>query len=99
MGPPYRSVLALGAKTPRFAFNFRYRFSMSVTVPLNDMTVTEKLQLMEALWEDLSRNADALESPEWHREVLEERERRIASGEAHFSGWEQAKADIRKRVS
>ncbi len=39
------------------------------------------------------------ESPEWHREVLEERERRIASGEARFSDWEQAKADIRKRVS
>jgi hypothetical protein len=31
--------------------------------------------------------------------VLEERERRIASGEARFTDWEQAKADIRKRVS
>ena len=72
---------------------------MPVTVPLNEMTLPEKLQLMEALWEDLSRNADALESPEWHRDVLEDRERRIASGEAHFSDWEQAKTDIRKRVS
>ena len=49
--------------------------------------------------DDLSRNADALESPEWHREVLEERERRIADGEAKFSDWEKAKVDIRKRVS
>ena len=72
---------------------------MTVTLPLNDMTISEKLQLMETLWEDLSRNADALESPEWHRDVLEERERRIASGEARFSDWEEAKADIRKRVS
>ncbi len=72
---------------------------MTVTLPLNDMTVSEKLQMMEALWEDLSRNADALESPEWHRDVLDERERRVASGEAHFSDWEQAKAHIRKRVS
>jgi putative addiction module component (TIGR02574 family) len=72
---------------------------MPVTLPLSDLTVSEKLQLMEALWEDLSRNADALESPEWHREVLEEREQRITSGEALFSDWEQAKADIRKRVS
>ncbi|MBI3416146.1 MAG: addiction module protein [Verrucomicrobia bacterium] len=72
---------------------------MSVTLPLNEMTVSEKLQLMEALWEDLCRNVDALESPEWHRNILEDRERRIASGEAHFSDWEQAKADIRKRVS
>ena len=72
---------------------------MPVRLPLNDMTVAAKLQLMEMLWQDLSRNADALESPEWHREVLEERERHIASGEARFTDWEQAKADIRKRVS
>ena len=63
------------------------------------MTVTEKLQAMEALWEDLSRNAVVLESPEWHRDVLEARENRIASGDARFADWEKAKADIRKRVS
>lgn len=71
---------------------------MPETLPLNEMTVSEKLQAIEALWEDLSRNADALESPEWHRDVLEARERRIASGEAHFTDWEQAKADIRRHV-
>ena len=54
---------------------------------------------MEALWEDLSRRSDTLESPEWHCDVLEERERRIASGEATFTDWEQGyKADIRKQV-
>ena len=72
---------------------------MPITLPLNEMSLPEKLQVMEALWEDLSRNSDALESPEWHRDVLEERERRIASGESRFTDWEQAKADIRKRVS
>ena len=72
---------------------------MPATLPLNEMTVTEKLQAMEALWEDLSRNAVVLESPEWHRDVLEARENRIASGDARFADWEQAKADIRKRVS
>lgn len=54
---------------------------------------------MEVLWEDLSSHADLLESPEWHRNVLEEREQRIASGDARFCDWEQAKADIRKQVS
>jgi hypothetical protein len=72
---------------------------MTVTLPLNDMTVTEKLQLMETLWDDLRRNADSLESPVWHREVLEEREQRIATGEAKFIDWDVAKSDIRKRVS
>ena len=93
------SDAAVRRQTARLAFASRYRLPMLVTLPLNDMTVSEKLQLMETLWEDLSRNPDAPECPEWHRDVLEERERRIASGEARFSDWEEAKADIRKRVS
>jgi hypothetical protein len=72
---------------------------MPLTLPLSEMTLSEKLQLMEVLWADLSRKPDALESPEWHGELLDERERRIAAGEASFSDWEQAKAEIRKRVS
>ena len=71
---------------------------MPIILPLKQMSVSEKLQLMEALWDDLSRDADALESPEWHGQVLKEREDRIASGEAKFSDWDQAKLDIRKRV-
>jgi hypothetical protein len=47
----------------------------------------------------LSRNSDALESPEWHGNVLREREERSASGEAKFTAWEQAKKNIRDRVS
>jgi len=69
---------------------------MTATLRLDEMSLSEKLQLMEALWQDLSRHGEAVESPDWHREVLEERERLIASGEAKFIDWEQAKAEIRK---
>jgi hypothetical protein len=72
---------------------------MPVTLPLNEMTLPEKLQMMEALWDDLSRNADALESPDWHAAVLQEREKKIEAGEARFTDWQQAKADIRKQVT
>ncbi len=63
---------------------------------LEEMSLPEKLQLMEALWQDLSRKEEMIESPDWHREALEERERLVASGEARFIDWEQAKAEIRK---
>ena len=69
-----------------------------MTLPLNEMSPPEKLRMMEALWEDLSRNSDALDSPAWHGAVLDEREKHIAAGEAHFSDWDAAKADIRKRL-
>ncbi len=70
---------------------------MTAAVRLSEMTLSEKLQLMEALWVDLSRQGDAFESPEWHHEVLEERERMIPAGEAHFIPWERAKVAIRKK--
>lgn len=72
---------------------------MPVAVSLSEMSVSEKLELMEALWTDLSRVPEQIESPEWHREVLEERERRIKAGETKFTDWEQAKAEIRKQIS
>ncbi len=68
-------------------------------LPLDEMTVEDKLQTMEALWESLSADPATIESPVWHEEELRERERKIASGEARFIDWEKAKADIRRRTS
>lgn len=73
--------------------------NLAQVLPLSEMSVEEKLQAMEALWEDLSRNAALLESPAWHEEILRERDRQIEAGEASFMDWEQAKAHIRNRVS
>jgi hypothetical protein len=53
---------------------------------------------MEALREDLSRSAEVIESPEWHREILDERRRRVADGTAQFEDWETAKAKIREKL-
>ena len=68
-------------------------------LPLNEMSVEEKVKTMEALWQSLSANAEAVESPAWHEEELRERERKIASGETKFISWEEAKADIRRQTS
>jgi hypothetical protein len=40
---------------------------MEITLPLEEMTVREKLALMETLWEDLARTPEAIESPAWHK--------------------------------
>jgi putative addiction module component (TIGR02574 family) len=75
-------------------------WAMSVPIlPLNKMSVEEKLQTMEALWESLSADPAAIESPAWHQEELAEREQKIESGQAKVVEWEKAKADIRHRTS
>ena len=50
-----------------------------MTLNLKEMTTEEKLQAMEMLWDDLCRNIPESLSPQWHAEVLREREGRIKS--------------------
>jgi putative addiction module component (TIGR02574 family) len=63
------------------------------------LSVEEKLQTMEALWQSLSSKPDAVESPAWHEKELRDRERDIESGKSKFIDWEKAKADIRRQTS
>ncbi|MBI4400488.1 MAG: addiction module protein [Nitrospirae bacterium] len=72
---------------------------MPYSLPLKDMTLQEKLAAMESLWEDLARTPEAIESPEWHKEVLEERLQRLAEGKTQFIDWETAKEALRKKLS
>jgi putative addiction module component len=69
---------------------------MSVNLPLDQMTIEEKLPAMEALWADLTRNAEQFESPAWHEQVLKEREQRLKSGQESFIDWEIAKKQLRE---
>ena len=72
---------------------------MSIELEIERMTLEEKLRVMEALWADLSRNEKDIQSPPWHAQVLEERERRLKSGEEQFMGWEDAKRELRDRLT
>ena len=74
-----------------------YPSDMAYTLPLHQMSRLEKLSAMEALWADLSRDEQALESPVWHAEALGETERRVAAGEEKPLDWEAAKKELRVR--
>jgi Putative addiction module component len=76
-----------------------YTESMSMNLPLKEMTLQEKLAAMELLWEDLARSPESVESPDWHKDILDERRGRVAEGKARFVDWETAKKDIRNKIS
>jgi len=67
---------------------------MAHSLPLDEMSIEEKLQMMEALWEDLSRNAPSPGAPQWHGQVLSEREAALDRGEDSFEDWEHARDSI-----
>lgn len=66
-----------------------------ITLPLNEMSVEEKLEVMELLWDDLSHNVANIPSPDWHASVLRAREEALATGEEDMEDWEAAKRRLR----
>ena len=71
---------------------------MDITLPLEQMTVAEKLRAMEALWADLSSHEQEVPSPAWHEDVLKERADRVNSGQETYIDWEIAKQQLRDRL-
>ncbi|HOW83667.1 MAG TPA: addiction module protein [Spirochaetota bacterium] len=66
---------------------------------LKDLSKSEKLIMMEALWEDLSRDDNQVDSPDWHKTSLHETKKRLSSGEEKIIDWVEAKRQLRKRFN
>jgi len=72
---------------------------MELALPLEQMTVEEKLRALQRIWEDLCRHEGDVPSPPWHRDVLEAREARVTQGAERFTEWEEAKRRIRETTA
>lgn len=66
-------------------------------LPLAELSFSQKLDLMEALWADLSHDEKKFQSPAWHETVLKDREKVFLFEKSTFSDWEQAKKRIKKK--
>ncbi len=66
-----------------------------IVATLENLSRTEKLRMMEALWDDLTHDVP-LASPAWHGEALQATEAAVAAGEATFIDWEVAKQALRE---
>jgi hypothetical protein len=49
---------------------------------LERMSVTERLRVMDQLWDSLNCCGDEIPSPDWHQDVLADRKARAQRGEA-----------------
>jgi hypothetical protein len=71
---------------------------MDATLDLEQMTVPDKLRLMEALWQSLTTCGQEIPSPAWHGAVLAERDCMLESGDDAFIAWESAKEELRQTL-
>jgi len=59
------------------------------------MSVTERLQAMDQIWDSLNRCSDEIPSPDWHQDVLADRKARVQSGEAKFLTLAELRSRLR----
>ena len=58
---------------------------------ISKMSVIERLQTMEALWDSLTHESTEVNSPAWHEDVLSQREKIIKNGDANYMSLEELK--------
>ncbi len=66
---------------------------------LEELSVGEKVELMEALWEDMLQRSDSLPSLSWHKQILDKRRQSVLSGEARYSSLDEVEKRLMNQLS
>ena len=62
-----------------------------------DLSPSEKLQLVEDLWDDLASTPEAIPIYEWQKEELDRRKANLLSNPASGLSWEEVQRRVRSR--
>ena len=64
------------------------------TEEIKRLSIEQKIQMMEALWEDLRERFERSEIPESVKRLLDERRERVRSGQAQLRDWDSVKGTL-----
>ena len=71
---------------------------MNPTIPsIFDLSPSEKLQLVEDLWDDLAATPEAVPVHDWQKEELARRKVNLLKNPASALVWEEVKRRVRSR--
>ena len=70
---------------------------MIEAMEIERMSLAERLQAMELLWRSMVAAPDKLESPSWHKKVLQQRLAKVEAGKGEFLTLAQLKKRLAKR--
>lgn len=62
-----------------------------------DLSPSEKLQLVEDLWDDLAATPEAVPVYDWQKEELERRKANLINNPASGLTWEEIKRRVKSR--
>jgi putative addiction module component (TIGR02574 family) len=69
-----------------------------IDVALDTLSIEEKIQMMESLWDSLCTTTSKVASPSWHGDILAARQQAIHDGSDKFEDWEIAKEALRHQA-
>lgn len=69
-----------------------------LVLPLERMTVAEKMDVIDRIMDDLSRNSAAVPIIEWHGKMLRQRAEDLKNGTDRFISLEDAENRIREKT-
>jgi hypothetical protein len=72
---------------------------MRLALSVENISIEEKIQTMETMWDDLCRKADSIPSPAWHEKVLNNREKEISNRDDIFIDWNSARKSMKDSIS
>ena len=71
---------------------------MNPTIPsIFDLSPSEKLQLVEDLWDDLAATPEAVPVHDWQKQELARRKANLLKNPASALAWEEVKRRVRNR--
>jgi putative addiction module component (TIGR02574 family) len=62
-----------------------------------DLSPSEKLQLVEDLWDDLAATSEAVPIHDWQKEELARRKAKLLRNPASALSWDEIKQRVRSR--
>lgn len=64
---------------------------------IESLSITEKMLLVEELWDSIAKQSDAIEIPLWHEQALAEDAADYAADPKVGSSWDDVKQRITKQ--
>ncbi|MGK7928735.1 MAG: addiction module protein [Spirulina sp.] len=68
---------------------------MPTELDFGKMTVTQKLQMLEGIWDDHSRSLADVPSPDWHGDILAKRIKAVEEEQSPFQKEKELRSQCR----
>ena len=67
---------------------------MIARAEIKQMSFPEKVALLETVWAEIASEPGQVEVPQWHKDILDERDLALKEGRATVLEWDEARRQI-----